>query len=150
MNKKEFTDFVESIDSHINFLISILNDNGFEGENIRDFDNRINDIQEFYETKYFIYDEIVQNKLRLSFWAFFAKLLTEKLGGELRIAPKSDYCEGTPQLINFGNKFDKKGKRKWIGIGFDSWFNGIIEKKLLGTLEGTVEHVLQYYTPPLA
>ena len=146
INKTEFNDFVNNIDYHINYLIETLNYNGIEGKSIVDFENRIDDIQKFYENKYFTYDENVQNELRLSFWAFFSKLLMIKLGGELRIAPKNDYCEDTPQLINFGNKFDKKGKRKWIAIGFDSWLNGVVEKKLLGTLKGTIEHVIEYYS----
>lgn len=146
MTKKEFVDFEDNIDNHINFLISILNSNGINGEIFTDFENRINDIQEFYEAKYFLFDENMQYKLRLSFWAFFAKILMEKLGGELRIAPKNDYCEGTPQLINFGHKLDKKGKKKWIAIGFDSWLNGVIENKLLGSLDGTVKHIIEYYS----
>ncbi|MNL48214.1 hypothetical protein D3C87_1710540 [compost metagenome] len=69
-----------------------------------------------------------------------------KLGGELIIASKTDYCAGTPQLINFGYRFDKKGKKKWIGIAVDSWFIGVVENKLLGTLKGTIEHIFEYYS----
>ena len=53
----------------------------------------------------------MQVKLRLGFWAFFSELLMEKLGGELKIASPSDYSAGTPILVNYGNKYDNKGKK---------------------------------------
>ena len=146
LNKKEFSDFLHNSDDYVKFLIEELNKKGAKGSSIADFENQIETIQSFYEENYPSYSEIDKSKLRLSFWAFFSKLLIEKLGGELRIAPKNDFCAGTPQLIDFGNRFDKKGKRQWMGIGFDSWFNGVVEKKLLGTLKGTVSHVIEYYS----
>lgn len=145
-NKKELEEFIERTDSHIDFLIKKLNDNNIKGSNINDFENRIDEIEKFYKEHYLGFNEEERRQLQLSFWAFFSKLLIDKLGGKLQLAPKSDYCAGTPQLIDFGNRVDKKGKKKWMGIGFDSWFNGIIENKLLGSLSGTVKHVIEYYS----
>lgn len=145
-SKKELQDFIENTNFYIDFLISKLNDKNIKGNNLSDFENKIDEIEKFYQEHYFEFNEQERSQLQLSFWAFFSELLIDKLGGELQIAPKSDYCAGTPQLINFGYRVDKKGKKKWMGIGFDSWFNGIIEKKLLGSLDGTVKHVIKYYS----
>lgn len=123
-----------------------MNENKVSVKSVDECYLKIDEIQKFYEDYFLVTDIETQNKLRVAFWSLFSKILMEKLGGELRIAPKNDYCEDTPQLINFGNKFDKKGKRKWIAIGFDSWLNGVVEKKLLGTLKGTIEHVIEYYS----
>lgn len=145
-NKKELESFILNIDIYIGCLIKYLNEYGLKGASIDDFTSKIDDIQKFYENEFSTKTKDVQEQLLLGFWAFFSKLLMNKLGGELIIASKTDYCAGTPQLINFGNRFDKKGKKKWIGIAVDSWFVGVTEKKMLGTLKGTVEHVIEYYS----
>ena len=146
LSKKEFDAFLDNIDGYVKYFINELNSQGIQGKEVVDFEKKIYQIQSFLEKEFHLFDEEKKNKLRLSFWAFFSKLLMERLGGILRLAPKSDYCDGTPQLIDFGKKYDKKGKKKWLAIGFDSWFNGIIEKKILGTLNGTIEHIIQYYS----
>lgn len=143
-NNEDLENFIINTDKYISFLIEELSKKGFDSLNKNPL-YIIDDIEKFYQLYYKSYNEFDRRKLRYSFWAFFAKLLIDKLGGKLQIAPKSDYCSGTPQLIDFGNRFDKKGKKKWMGIGFDSWFNGIIENKLLGSLDGTVKHIIEYY-----
>ncbi|EKB54080.1 hypothetical protein [Bergeyella zoohelcum] len=144
-NKKELQDFIEKKDFYIDFLIKKLNECNIKGNCIDDFENRIDEIENFYQTYYSKFNEEERKLLQLSFWAFFSKILINKLGGKLQIAPKSDYCAGTPQLIDFGNRYNKNGKRQWMGIGFDSWFNGVVQDKLLGSLDGTVKHVIDYY-----
>lgn len=145
-NKRELENFINNIDKYISYLIEELNNYGIVGSSFYDFTNKIDEIQNFYENDFKLKTEAIQIKLQLGFWAFFSKLLIEKLGGELKIASPTDYVAGTPQLINYGNRFDKKGKKKWIGIGVDSWFYCVIEKKMLGTLKGTVEHIIEYYS----
>jgi hypothetical protein len=128
-NKKELENFILKMDLCIDKLIKYLNEYGLTGVSIDDFANKIDEIQVFYEDEFSTKTEDIQRELQLGFWAFFSRLLMDKLGGELIIASKTDYCAGTPQLINFGNRFDKKGKKKWIGIAVDSWFVGVTKKK---------------------
>ena len=144
-SNKDLENFILNTDNYISFLIQELSKKGFECLDKNPL-HIIDDIEKFYKSYYQFYNENDKCKLRYSFWAFFGKLLINNLGGKLQIAPKSDYCSGTPQLIDFGNRFDKKNKKKWLGIGFDSWFNGIIENKLLGSLDGTVKHIIEYYS----
>lgn len=113
-NKKEFDHFIKNMDEYSMYLINSLNEYGILGKNIDDFEDKIETIQHYFENEYSKKTSEIQNQLRLGFWAFFSKLLLSKLGGELRIAPKNDYCEGTPQLINFGNRIDKKGKKNGL------------------------------------
>ena len=121
-NKKDLQFFIDNSTTYINYLIKKLNEKGMVGTSFDDFTDKIDKIEKYYENE-FLYETIdEQEKLRLGFWAFFSKLLIEELGGELQIALKNDYSEGTPQLINYGNRFDKKGKRKWIGISFNFLF----------------------------
>lgn len=145
-NKKELEKFVANMDFYIDDLLKYLNEYGLKGTSLEDFSEKNDSIQEFIENTYASMNDENKEKLRLGFWAFFIKLLINKLGGELILASKNDYCTGTPLLINYGNRFDKKGKRKWIAIGVDSWFNVITNKKMLGTLKGTVEHLIEQYS----
>ncbi|MRJ09001.1 hypothetical protein EQP59_02820 [Ornithobacterium rhinotracheale] len=144
-NNRELQSFIEKKDFYIDFLIEKLNKFNIKGNSIDDFENRIDEIENFYHNYYSNFNEEERKLLQLSFWAFFSTILINKLGGKLQIAPKSDYCAGTPQLVDFGNRYNKNGKRQWIGIGFDSWFNGVVQDKLLGSLDGTVKHVIDYY-----
>lgn len=102
---------IKSLNHFIDFLIKELNDNSIKGSNINDFEHQIDEIEKFYKEHYFKFNEEERRQLQLSFWAFFSKLLIDKLGEKLQLAPKSDYCAGTPQLIDFGNRVDKKGKK---------------------------------------
>ena len=145
-NKKDLSSFIENRDLHTNYLIEELNKNNILVKNVNDCFYKINEIQKFYEDIFFKKDIEVQNKLRLAFWSLFSILTMEKLGGELKIASPTDYCAGTPQLINYGNKYDKKGKKKWIGIGFDSWLNTLLKGKLFGTLNETLNSLIEDYS----
>jgi hypothetical protein len=145
-NKSQLKKFIKNQDININFLMIFLQEKGLIGSRFEDFTSQIDEIQNIYEIHFMNEDIETQNSLRLAFWAFFSKLLIIKLGGELRIAPKNDYCEGTPQLINYGNKFNKKGEKKWIGIGFDSWLNTLLSKRLFGTLNETIISLIADYS----
>ncbi len=70
----------------------------------------------------------------------------EELGGELKTASPRDYATGTPQLINYGSKYDNKGKKKWIGIAFDSWLNTLLIGHLFGKLKETVHSLIEDYS----
>jgi hypothetical protein len=144
-SKKELDYFIANRDEYIEFLIRELNIFGISGQYFNDFQNKIDDIQKYFELEFLKKDINEQDQLRISFWAFFSKLIMDKLGGELIIASKTDYSAGTPLLINYGNKYDKKGKRKWIGIAFDSWLNTLLKGKLFGTLEETVISLIEDY-----
>jgi len=145
-NKRELEEFINSRNDHIDYLIKELSNFGVNGNYISDYQDKIDEIQKFYEEEFLKKDLEVQDKLRFGFWAFFSLLIMEKLGGELKIASSSDYSEGTPQLVNYGNRFDKKGKKKWIGISFDSWLNTLLKGKLFGTLNETVNSLITDYS----
>lgn len=70
----------------------------------------------------------------------------EQLGGELKIASPSDYSDGTPQLINYGNRYDKKGKKKWVGIAFDSWLNTHLKGLNNFSLKEKVDSLIKDYS----
>jgi hypothetical protein len=145
-SKKELTDFIATREIYIDYLIEKLNQNKIFVKNADDCFQKIDEIQKFYEEIFLKSNIEDQNQLRLAFWSLFSKLVMEKLGGELKIASSSDYSAGTPQLINYGNKYDKKGKKKWIGIGFDSWLNTLLKGKLFGTLKETVYSLIEDYS----
>jgi hypothetical protein len=145
-NKKELKEFIDNRTEYIDYLIIELNNYKICGVNRSDYQDRIDEIQEFYENEFLKKDTNVQIKLRLGFWAFFSELVMDKLGGELIIAPPSDYAAGTPQLINYGNKYNKKGKRKWIGISFDSWLESHLLKKNNFTLGEKVKMLIDDYS----
>lgn len=144
--KKQLENFINNRDNYINYLIPYLKKYGIKGNEYNDFVKQVDKIQEYYENEFFKYPTDIQDKLRLSFWAFFSKLLMDKLGGELKIASPTDYVAGTPQLINYGNRYDKKGKKKWIGIGFDSWLHSHITKNALVSLNGKIEELIEKYS----
>jgi hypothetical protein len=145
-NKKELKEFIDNRDKYINYLIFELNKYGISVINRADYHDKIDEIQKFYENEFLKRDIDVQTKLRLGFWAFFSEMVMNKLGGELIIASPSDYSAGTPQLINYGNKYDKKGEKKWIGIAFDSWLNTLLLGRLFGTLNETVSSLIDDYS----
>lgn len=145
-SKKDLLFFIDNIDTHIDYLIKKLKERGEDGTSFNDFVGKIDVIEKYYEREFLNEGIDAQEQLRLAFWAFFSKLLIEKLGGELKIASASDYAAGTPQLINYGNRFDKNGKRKWIGIAFDSWLESHINKKNLVSLKGKVDKLIEDYS----
>lgn len=145
-DKNDLLLFIDNIDNYIDFLIKKLNSKGIVGNLFEDFFDKIDEIEKYYENEFLKESLEDQKELRLAFWAFFSKILIEKLGGELQIAPKNDYNEGTPLLINYGKRFDKKGKQKWIGIALDSWIESHIKKKNLVSLKGKVEKLIEDYS----
>jgi hypothetical protein len=145
-NKKELVHFIENRDTYIDYLIEKLNQDKIAVKNLNECYLKIDEIQKYYEENFLKSDVEEQNKLRFAFWSLFSKIVMEKLGGELKIASPTDYSAGTPQLIEYGNKYDKKGKKKWIGIGFDSWLNTLLKDKLFGTLKETVDSLIEDYS----
>ncbi|MDR2122641.1 MAG: hypothetical protein LBP34_05890 [Flavobacteriaceae bacterium] len=146
LNKKDFENFLDTKESHIEYFIGELKKNGIEGNTLDEYEKKIDEIEYFLKDSFSQYSEQKKYHIRLSFWAFFLHLLMNHLGGSVKLAPKNDYCEGTPQLVDFGFKYDKKGRKKWMAIGVDSWFNGVIEEKLLGSLQDTYNHVIKFYS----
>mgnify|MGYP003607106303 CR=1 FL=1 len=145
-NKNELRNFIDNRENSINYLIAKLNENKVYVENVDECYLKIDEIQKFYEDYFLTASIEIQNELRLAFWSLFSKMVMEKLGGEIKIAPPTDYCAGTPQLVNYGNRYDKKGKKKWIGIAFDSWLNTLLKGKLFGTLKETVYSLIEDYS----
>lgn len=143
-NKKELNSFVEKIPEYVNILFQELDTSNSIGKNNEIFD-RIDDVQRFYENNFKDYPEDKQNLLQISFWAFCAKILMDKLGGELVLGTKSDYGTGTPIYINYGNLYDKKGKKKWIGITFDTWFKTYTFSSHYLTLKELIESIIKKY-----
>lgn len=145
-NKKELQNFNENKEKYIDVLLEELEKIGLVKKEFQDYVNKIDEIQRFYENEFYKKDKEQQEMLRLAFWAFFSKLLIEKLGGELKIASPTDYADGTPQLVNYGYKFDKKGKKKWIGIAFDSWLNSHLDGVNNFSLKEKVENLFKNYS----
>lgn len=143
-NKKELNAFIERIPEFVNILIKKMNEEGVEG-NFEYFRNNIDDVQNFYKSYFLSYSQDEQTILQQAFWAFCAKILMEKLGGELVLATKTDFCTGTPIYINYGYKFDKKGKKKWIGIPFDSWFGSSTTRAHFRTLNMQIMDLIEEY-----
>lgn len=142
-NKKDLLKFIRNQDKYIENFTKILNENGIKG----DYDNlleKIDLIQCFLENSVVNLSADKQDDFRLGFWAFCSKLLMDRLGGDLKIA--SDYAAGTPQLINYGNKYDKNGKKKWIGISFNSWFEAHLKKNNLVSLRGKIDNLIKDYS----
>ena len=145
-NKKDLQFFIDNSTTYFNYLIKKLNEKEILGTSFEDFIDKIDKIEKYYKNEFLNETIEEQEKLQLGFWAFFSKLLIKELGGELQIAPKNDYSEGTPQLINYGNRFDKNGKRKWIGISFNSWLESHVNNKNLVSLKGKVEKLIEDYS----
>jgi hypothetical protein len=145
-NKKELQNFIDNREKYIDILLEELNKNGIKGEDFQEYASKVDEIQKFYEDEFYKKDEFQQEKLRLAFWSFFSKLIMEKLGGELKIASPTDYSDGTPQLINYGNRYDKKGKKKWIGIAFDSWLNTHLKGLNNFSLKEKVDSLIKDYS----
>ncbi|WP_163273513.1 hypothetical protein, partial [Dysgonomonas sp. 511] len=143
-NKKELNVFIENIPEYIDLLIKELNEKGISGDYIY-FEKNIDEIQNFYRQNFFSYSEEKQNILQQAFWAFCIKVLMDKLGGEIIIAPKNDYTPYTPLLINYGNLYNKKGKKSWVSISFDSWFNSSTIRTHFKTLQEMIEGILEKY-----
>lgn len=144
-NKKELKVFEEKIPEYINLFVRVLNNNGVLGSS-EDLANKIDDIQLFIGNKFNNFSEKEQDNIRLGFWAFFSSLLIKRLGGELIIAPKDDFTPYTPLLIDYGNLYDKKGRKSWVSISFDSWLNTILLGKFIGTLNSTMSYIINKYS----
>ncbi len=143
-NKKELNAFIEEIPQYVDFLVGKLNEKGFIGD-FAYFEKNIDDIQNFYKQYFLTYSQEEQDILQQAFWAFFSKLLMDKLGGELVLGTKSDYGTGTPIYINYGNLYDKKGKKKWMGITFDTWFDTFTFGSYFSTLEKIIDTIIKKY-----
>jgi hypothetical protein len=128
-NKKELNEFILNSEKYVGLLIKELNVTGISGD-YETIKHKIDDIQDFYSKRYMDYPDEMQIQLRLAFWAFFGKILTEKVGGEWHIASKTDYAEGTPQLVDYG----RNGKRWRVALSVDSWLNTLLKGKLTKSL----------------
>lgn len=142
-SKKELQSFIDNRENSINYLISKLNENKVSVKSVDECHLKIDEIQKFYEDCFLVTDIETQNKLRVAFWSLFSKTIMDRLGGELKIASPTDYAAGTPQLVNYGNKYDKKGKKRWIGIAFDSWLESHVSKKNLVSIKGKVDNLIK-------
>ncbi|WP_221412303.1 hypothetical protein, partial [Dysgonomonas sp. 511] len=128
----------------VNTLTIKMNEKGIEG-NFESFEKNIDEVQIFYKNYFTTYSQDEQDILQQAFWAFCAKLLMDKLGGELVLGTKTDYGTGTPIYINYGNLYDKKGKKKWMGITFDTWFEKFTFGKSHTTLQIIITGILEQY-----
>lgn len=62
-SKKELQDFIERTDLYIDFLIRKLNNYNIKGNNIGDFENKIDKIEKFYQKHYFEFNEQERSQL---------------------------------------------------------------------------------------
>lgn len=143
-NKKELNSFIKKMSEYIDYLINKLNERGFIG-NYSDFEKNLDLIEEFYKTYFTSYSQEEQDVLQQAFWAFCAKMLMDKLGGELVLGDETDYGTGTPIYIKYGNKYNKKGKKQWMGITFDTWFETYTYGNHYFTLKNMVENIIKDY-----
>ncbi len=144
-NKKELNVFIEKIPEYLAFLIEKINEKGIQGD-FAYFEKNIDEVQNFYRQNFFTFSQEEQDTLQQAFWAFCAKILMKKLGGELVLGTNSHYGTGTPIYINYGNRYDKKGKKKWMGIPFDSWFGSSTIRTHFRTLQMLINGVIEDYS----
>lgn len=125
LSKKEYNEFIENINSYILSLEKKIDSNekgiNFSYECIEIVEQYFSNIKEMS------IDDIRE------FWAYFGEALKFYVGGEYKLAPKSEDVAFTPIIINYGYK------NKWkIRLSPEVWRYKFENKKLN---ESLLEHI---------
>ncbi len=74
------------------------------------------------------------------FWAYFGEAVRYYVGGEYKLAPKSEDVAFTPIIINYGYK------EKWkVRISPEVWRDKLIRNKLQTTIQDNIKHLAEKY-----
>jgi hypothetical protein len=134
LNKKEFQEFLTNIDFYINSLEKTLI-NQYEIKKI-DFSYECIDIVE----EYFLSIEEMNVTDINEFWAYVSEALRFYVGGEYKLAAKSEDVAFTPIIVNYGYK------EKWkIRLSAEVWRDKIVRKKLNSPLSSIIKNLEEKY-----
>lgn len=130
LTKKEYQEFLNNIDNHlINLKMKMK---------IRDIDFSINCIDEV--EKYFENINDMNSEDIKEFWAYFGEAIRHYVGGDYKLAPKSEDVALTPIIINYGYK------EKWkIRQSPEVWRDKLVRKKLNTKLSENVKYLIEKY-----
>jgi hypothetical protein len=134
LNKKDFQEFIANIEFHVNNLEQKIVDLN-EREKI-DFSYEQIDIVE----KYFSSIEEMNNTDIIEFWAYVSEALRFYVGGDYKLASKSEDVAFTPIIVNYGFK------EKWkIRLSAEVWRDKIVRKKLNSPLSTIIKNLEEKY-----
>lgn len=76
----------------------------------------------------------------IEFWAFVSEAIRFYVGGEYKLAPKSEDVAFTPIIVNYGYK------EKWTTrLSAEVWRDKIVRKKLNSPLSSIIKHLEEKY-----
>lgn len=134
LNKKEFQEFLINIDFYIRSLEEKLI-NQYVIKKI-DFSYECIDIVE----EYFSSIEEMNIADIKEFWAYVSETLIFYVGGEYKLALKSEDVAFTPIIVNYGYK------EKWkIRLSAEVWRDKIVRKKLNSPLSSIIKNLEEKY-----
>ncbi|PAM94912.1 hypothetical protein B4N84_10735 [Flavobacterium sp. IR1] len=134
LNKKEFQEFLTNIEVYIKRLEEKLI-NKYEINKI-DFSYDCIDIVE----KYFLSIHEMNIEDINEFWAYISEALIFYVGGEYKLASKSEDVAFTPIIINYGYK------EKWkIRLSAEVWRDKLIKKSLPKSLVDHIKSINEKY-----
>jgi hypothetical protein len=134
LNKKEFQEFLINIDFYIKSLEEKLI-NQYVIKKI-DFSYECIDIVE----EYFSSIEEMNIADIKEFWAYVSETLIFYVGGEYKLALKSEDVAFTPIIVNYGYK------EKWnIRLSAEVWRDKIVRKKLNSPLSSIIKNLEEKY-----
>lgn len=119
LNKKDFDKFINSLDVYIEKLEGKIK----KGDSSFKIDFSFESIEEV--EKYFRnINNMTEEDIR-EFWAYFGEALKHYVGGEYKLAPKSEDVAFTPIIINYGFK------EKWkVRLSPEVWRDKLERNKL--------------------
>ena len=127
LNKKEYKEFIENIDT---YLISLeIKVKGIKEDNTFDFSYEgIEIVEKYFST----ISEMTTEDIK-EFWAFVGESLRFYVGGDYKLAPKSEDVAFTPIIINYGFK------NKWkVRLSPEVWRDKFVKKKMNQSI---LEHI---------
>lgn len=135
LNKKSYNVFIDNIQAYIDnlsFKIKEKKDSTF----IMNFDFKtIADVESYFTSLEKMNEDDI-----LEFWAFFGNAVMNYLGGEWKLASKSEDVAFTPIIINYGYK------KKWnIRVSPEVWRDKLVTRKLLFPITQIIENMNNEY-----
>ena len=113
LTKKEYVIFLENISQ---FIIELSNQLKLSNEKFSIDD--ITKVENYFSN---IKNNINKNEI-LYFWAYFGEAMRYYVGGEWKLAPKSEDVAFTPIIINYGYK------KKWrVRLSPEVWRSNLIK-----------------------
>lgn len=130
LTKKQYQEFLDHIDIYLNNLKMKM-----KIENL-DFSIKCIDQVENYFTNII---EMNSEDI-MEFWAYFGQAIRFYIGGDYKLAPKSEDVAYTPIIINYGYK------EKWkIRQSPEVWRDKLVRKKLNTKLSENIKYLIEKY-----